>query len=134
MSYAYKGYTGISFPFRIGSRGGVALSSTDRYAIPHIEESIIQILRTNTLERVMEPEFGCNLDLQIFEPQDIASQNMIKYEIVEALTKHEPRIQIGMDDVTIESTSDGKLYVNLEYLVISYNIRMSTKVDLGGDM
>ena len=44
----------------------------------HIEESIVQILSTYWNERVMRPDFGASLDRQIFDPNDIELQAMIK--------------------------------------------------------
>ena len=60
----------------------------------HIEESIVQILSTYWNERVMRPDFGTSLDRQIFDPNDIELQAMIKYEVTEALTQYEPRIVV----------------------------------------
>ena len=84
-----RGYNGISFPFRIGNKGGVVMSSTSRYEIPHIHESITQILGTKFKERVMEMQFGSDLDTRIFDPNDKSLQSMIKFQIVELLDRQE---------------------------------------------
>ena len=59
-----KKYTGISFPFRIGTKGGVVMSSTSPTEVPHIVESIKQILTTAFLERTMESGFYSDLMTQ----------------------------------------------------------------------
>ena len=52
-----KGHYGVSFPFRIGVKGGIAMSGTNVNSARHIEESIQQILSTRRGERVMETFF-----------------------------------------------------------------------------
>lgn len=124
------GYTGISFPFRIGVRGGIVMSSTSIYSVPHIEESIQQILGTRLKERVMELYFGSDIDSQIFEPNDNTSHTLIKYEIVEALTKFEPRIQVEESDLIL-TVEDNKIYVKITYIVISYGLSYASKIYIG---
>ena len=41
-----KGHYGISFPFRVGVKGGIAMSGTYVNFARHIEESIQQIVST----------------------------------------------------------------------------------------
>lgn len=125
-----SGYTGISFPFRIGVKGGIVMSSTSLYSVPHIEESIQQILGTRLRERVMELYFGSDVDSQIFEPNDLTTHTLIKYEIVEALTKFEPRIKVEEKDLILHSENE-KLYVELTYEVVSYGLSYSSKIYVG---
>ena len=80
-----KGHYGISFPFRVGVKGGIAMSGTDINSARHIEESIQQILSTRRGERVMEYHFGSSVSTSLFEPTDTTLMNLLKYEIVEAL-------------------------------------------------
>lgn len=142
-----KGYYGISFPFRVGVKGGVAMSGTNSFAIPHIEESIIQILSTNLGERTMEYHFGSNVSVSIFDPSDESANSLIKYEIVKALEKFEPRIEVETDAIQLkegEITSEGNLTVDglgsnsivaiIPYKVKDYsNSTFYVKVNLGGD-
>ena len=80
--------------------------------INHIEESIVQILSTQFYERVMLPEFGSDIDAQIFDPNEVETHALIRYEIVEALTKYEPRIVIDEDGIEIEADGSN-IYVTL---------------------
>ena len=41
-----QGFTGISFPFRVGVKGGVVMSTTNEREVPHIIEAMKQILLT----------------------------------------------------------------------------------------
>ena len=125
------GYTGISFPFRIGNKGGVVLSTTDRYSVPHIEESIQQILGTRLGERVMEYGFGSDLDTQVFEPNDPVTHNLIKYQIVEALDRFEPRIKVRDEDIEIFA-KDERVYAMINYTVVKYMADYTTIIEIGG--
>lgn len=109
------GYTGVSFPFRVGAKGGVVTSTTTESEVTHINESIRQILLTRKGERPMEPEFGTNLYRMIFEVIDETMMNVISFEIKEALARWEPRIRV-MDVVVQED--DGVVRISLRYLVV----------------
>ena len=126
----YKGYKGISFPFRINNQGGVAMSSTSYNNVKHIEESIQQILGTGFLERVMESDFYSNVHFSLFEPNDNSLQTVVKSQIVDALTNLEERIELTEDDIELYG-EDGELYVTLNYLVTKYQTWNETTVKVG---
>ena len=130
-----KGYYGLSFPFRIGVKGGLAMSGTNYLESPHIAESVEQILNTKVRERVME-SIGCNLSTFIFEPTDESSVNLLKYEIIEALNEYEPRISIEENgvDISVADTNSGILTVSIAYTIKDYtNATHTTTIQLGGD-
>lgn len=120
---------GLSFPLRVGNKGGFVMSNH----IDHIEESIVQILSTQLYERVMLPEFGSDIDAYIFDPNEVETQALVQYEIVEALTKWEPRIVIDTDGVKVEAEGS-YMYVTITYAIANYtNLGLvSTKVKIGG--
>ncbi len=132
-----KGYYGISFPFRLGVKGGVVMSGTNALSSPHIEESIIQILNTTLGERVMEFNVGSNVSYAVFEPNDESAQTLIKYEILKALETYEPRIEIGQDDIQLESVDRGNessIIVNLRYRVLDFaNTEHNISIEVGGN-
>lgn len=122
---------GISFPFRVGNRGGIVMSGVDNVSAPHLEESIEQILLTFKGERVMEYHFGSELDTDIFEPNESVTHNLIKYQIKEALTKYEPRVTV--EDITL-TVQNNQIYVEIVYRVNEYNSTHSFTTLLGGDV
>lgn len=125
---------GISFPFRIGNRGGVVMSEVNNISVAHIEESIEQILLTYKGERPMEYYFGSELDIAIFEPNEISTHNLIKYQIVEALNQHEPRITIDKESITLSDDPINKgIIVNLDYVINEYQSSHRYTTRLGGD-
>ena len=122
---------GISFPFRVGNKGGIVMSGVDNISAPHLEESIEQILLTYKGERVMEYHFGSELDTDIFEPNESVTHNLISYQIKEALKKYEPRITVESVTLTEE---DNKVYAEIVYTVNEYNSTHSFTTRLGGDV
>lgn len=133
-----KGHYGVSFPFRVGIKGGIAMSGTDNNSAKHIEESIQQILSTSIGERVMEYGFGSSISTSVFEPNDESLNNLIKFEIQEALTKFEPRITIQEDGIKVygEETTLGvtKVVAEISYVVNDYtNASHKAIINLGGE-
>lgn len=129
-----SGYKGISFPFRISSQGGVVMTTTDYNNPTHIEESIIQILGTNYLERVMESDVYSRVSLALFEPNDSSLLNLLKARIVEDLERLDSRISISEEGVEVYSEDvDGVsiVYVLLTYEVISYETTFTSKIKVG---
>lgn len=115
--------TGISFPFRIGVKGGLALSSTNIYEPTHLEESITQLLLTNKFERPMETHMYSDVRSFVFKTLDESLKNLLKYYIVETL-KLEPRIIVTQDDIEIEEVKNGenvKVVAHIGYRIPSYN-------------
>lgn len=134
-----KGYYGISFPFRIGVKGGIAMSGTDINSARHIEESIQQILGTRRGERVLEYHFGSSISHALFEPNDVTLANLIKYEIIEALGHLEPRISVNTDNIKVYSEVDddgiSKVIAEIPYTIKDYtNSEHTAIINLGGDI
>jgi len=61
---------------------------------PSVRQSIEIILSTRKGERVMRPDFGCELDKLLFEPNNRATQALAEFEVSEALKMWEPRIEV----------------------------------------
>lgn len=123
-----SGFKGISFPFRINSIGGVTMSSTSISDVLHITEAIEQILLTKPRERRMEYHFKSDLDLDIFEPNDMSARCLIEHQIREALTTLEDRIEIVSVDV---QSDNNKVYASITFKVLMYNTTYSNKVKVG---
>jgi phage baseplate assembly protein W len=112
--------TGWGFPptFRREWYGVEMLSGED-----DVNSSIAIILATITGERVMLPNFGCNLQPYLFAPMTPMNIAMVQKIVFEALVFHEPRIIVG--DIT--SAPDEKrpevLKINIPYTIITTNTR-----------
>ena len=122
------GFTGISFPFRISGIGGISMSSTDVSEVPHIVEAMEQILMTRPRERCMEYHFKSDLDLDIFEPNDVSAQKLVEHQIRTALQSLEDRIEISSVIVT---SKDSSIYATIRFRVLKYNTTYTKTVKVG---
>lgn len=81
---------GWAFPVQLDARRRFALARHER----DIEEAILMILLTPKGQRVMRPEFGCEIHDLIFAPNDASTMGLADYFIREALAFWEPRIDV----------------------------------------
>lgn len=126
-----NGWYGVSFPFRIGTNGGIAMSGTTMHNPQHIEESIVQILSTIKGERTMRHELGCEIDTRIFDPNDEGTHGLIKYDIIQALNKQETRIYpVKETDIKFNNSTENTISVTVQYTIKNYGINQSVTVEL----
>lgn len=123
-----QGYTGISFPFRIGVKGGVVTSTTNMREVPHIIEAMEQILSTRPLERCMEYHIKSDIDSDIFEPNDSSSHTLIAYQVEEALKELEDRVEVTSVEVTSKGSS---VYATINFKVLTYDTPFTTTIKVG---
>ena len=89
-----------------------------------IRESIGILLRTYIGERIMQPEYGCNLQDLVFEPLDASLKTFFKEIITRAIRRYEPRVDLKK--VSFETNVDeGQILVILDYLIIATNTRFN---------
>lgn len=83
---------GSGWALRVGvdARGRIALAHRER----DIEEAIQIILLTPKGQRVMRPEFGCQIHELLFAPNDSATASLAEFYVREALNMWEPRITL----------------------------------------
>lgn len=94
---------GLRYPIGSG-RGYFSKQTGDAL----IRGNLTQILKTETGERVMLPNYGCNLKKYLFDPLDENTFNSIKKEIITSITRYLPSVEI----VTLRVVSSNE--VNLE--------------------
>ena len=111
--------TGWQFPVELNSLNLFEMSDDEK----KVEESIRIIMGTNHGERVMRPEFGCNLSSVIFEPINYTTLNLINYLVREGLTRFEPRIEV---EEVVSLPSDE--YDNLVEVHVTYSLRSTSAV------
>ncbi len=81
-------------PVRVDAHGRIAMARQER----DIEEAMRIILLTPKGQRVMRPEFGCQIHDLIFAPNDATTAGLAAYYVEESLGMWEPRIRVH--DVT----------------------------------
>ncbi|MBO8161163.1 MAG: GPW/gp25 family protein [Thermosipho sp. (in: Bacteria)] len=105
MESKLLGFKGISFPFRIDSSGRVATSTTSPNDFTHIKESIEQILKTRKYERIMENDFGNEIDISLFEvADDPTNLAILKHNITECIETWDNRVKVLDVKFEIEDT------------------------------
>ena len=108
---------------RIDMKGGFEEASGTR----KIEESLRIILGTQYGERVMRPEFGCNLKSLVFAPNNDATANLARHYVTEGLKRWEPRItdlDVDVDrDLTARQT--GILRISIHYKINASQLTQS---------
>jgi uncharacterized protein len=108
---------GWAFPVTTDATGDVALVARER----EIEQAIRIILGTARGERPMRPEFGCRIHDHVFGSTNGATAGQISYDVREALERWEPRISVRQVDVVFDEVLDGKVYVDVHYLIADNN-------------
>ena len=110
--------TGWRFPVCVDPRTGrIRTASYEE----DIAQSIRLILSTRKVERVMQPEFGCDLHRYLFaniQEEQIAE---IRYCVKEALRKWEPRIIEVQIRVNTEKLQNSILQLEIQYTVRATN-------------
>src|SRR4051812_22739927 len=86
--------SGLEFPIRMTHRGGLNVIAGEE----KIRQSILTILSTAKGERVMRPDFGCDLHAFVFAAPQSATFTLIKSAVREALVRWEPRIAVESVD------------------------------------
>jgi len=93
------------------------------------EEDVMQSLRillgTRPGERVMQPGFGCNLDIMLFEPITTTLIAFVKELIQTAILYYEPRIELDSIHINTVEVHDGLILIELNYSIRSTNSRFN---------
>jgi phage baseplate assembly protein W len=119
MTNSFLG-TGWSFPpsFIVAS-GAVAMTSDE----VDIQLSLQILLSTRKGERVMEPDYGCNLDEMVFEPINTTFKTYIADMIRTAILYYEARIDLKSVVVDDSNQLGGVVLIILDYVVRTTNSR-----------
>ncbi|WP_293311675.1 GPW/gp25 family protein [Pedobacter sp. UBA5917] len=101
---------------------------TDRFAtgmvsdVIDINQSLEILFGTAVGERVMQAEYGCNVEDMIFEPINVTLVTRITERIRRAIIYYEPRIKLDKLDV-FKNEENGIINLVIEYTVRSTNTR-----------
>ena len=120
--------TTFSFPYLFNRISKKTNLSSDNKSI---NECLSVLLRTRPGELLGNPNYGCNLLNNLFKYNGVLIDNIIKEDIVNAIHKYEPRIDITYNDIEIIQ-EDSKVFIFLTYLIKDtkeineYNIQLTT--------
>ncbi|MDY7227260.1 GPW/gp25 family protein [Hyalangium rubrum] len=82
-----------------------------------IRQAVLLLLTTLPGERVMRPEYGCDLHRLTFSPNDETTAGLAIYYVRRALERWEPRIQLLQVEAGRNPEDAFRLDVTLEYRV-----------------
>ncbi len=103
----------LAFPFQLGDRNHVALVSGDLA----IRQSIYIIVYTIPGERVMHPDFGCEIHSLVFDPINDETAVVAERYVREALLRWEPRINVQEVNVTPGDSELGEMWIEVSYQI-----------------
>ncbi|MCA9541122.1 MAG: GPW/gp25 family protein [Myxococcales bacterium] len=82
-----------------------------------VRQAILLLLSTRPGERVMRPDYGCDLSHLAFAPNDATTAGLAAHAVRQALTRFEPRIELLAVDAV--SDREGCLDIVLEYRIVA---------------
>lgn len=125
---AYLG-TGWSFPPNFDKDSQtVSMVSAEK----DIEQSLEILLSTSLGERVMQPEYGCNLKDYQFESIDNSLLGFLKDLVERSILYYEPRIKLEKVEVTEADSFEliqGHLTITVHYEIEGTNTRSNYVYD-----
>ncbi len=125
---AYLG-TGWSFPPNFDKDSStITMVSAEK----DIEQSLEILLSTSLGERVMQPDYGCNLKDYQFESMDNSLIGFLKDLVERAILFYEPRIKLERVDITEAESFEliqGILRITVHYEIEGTNTRYNYVYD-----
>jgi phage baseplate assembly protein W len=102
-----------------GGQGGLSISVTGGIQMVEgaasVRQAILLLLSTMPGERVMRPDYGCNLHLLVFSPNDDTTAGLAIHYVRQAIERWEPRVEILRLDADRNEADPGRLDIVLEY-------------------
>lgn len=105
---------GFGFPMKIDKNTGriYEVSGED-----DIKQAIYIIIMTVKGERVMRPDFGCEIHNYAFETIDFTTLSQMESCVKKALILLEPRITDIQINAVQDDMNSGKVLINISYIV-----------------
>jgi phage baseplate assembly protein W len=121
--------TGWSFPPTFNKVTGTVEMVSDE---EDIRQSLHILLSTSLGERVMQPDYGCNLNDYVFEGLNSTTIGYIKERVAHSILYYEPRILVERIEVTSAGSVDnleGRFLIELTYSIPGTNSRFNYVYD-----
>jgi phage baseplate assembly protein W len=90
-----------------------------------IKSSLEILLSTRQGERVLRPDYGCNLDELVFEPLTTTFKTYIIDLINTAILYYEPRITVDKIELDDTGETEGRILIAIDYTVRATNSRFN---------
>jgi phage baseplate assembly protein W len=114
--------TGWSFPPTFDKNtASVAMTSDEQ----DIQCSLQILLSTRQGERVLLPDYGCDLEPLVFEPMSTTFNTYIKNLVETAVQTYEPRITLNSVNLATDQEVQGIILIEVDYTVKATNSRFN---------
>ena len=90
-----------------------------------IASSLELLLSTKPGERVMMPEYGCNLEELVFESLDTRMKTLMADKVESAILYFEPRVELEGVRLDDSQETEGAVVIEVAYRVKSTNSRFN---------
>lgn len=110
---------GWAFPMRTDTAGRIALTTEDT----EIPTAIVMVVSTAPGERVMRPDFGCEIWNLLFHPINANTLGLMEQGVRDALNRWEPRIEVEEIRARPNEEDDGRVDITIGYVVKATNDR-----------
>lgn len=114
--------TGWGFPPAFSNKAAEVGMLSDE---ADIKSSLEILLTTRPGERVMRPDYGCNLDELVFEPLTTTFKTYIKDLITTAILYYEPRIEVNTIELDDTGELEGRILISIDYTISATNSRFN---------
>jgi len=114
--------TGWIFPPAFDNSAGEVVMISDE---ADVHNSLEVLLSTRPGERILLPDYGCNLDELVFEPLTTTFVNYMKDLIRTAILYYEPRVTVNGIQISQDRFTDGLVLVEVDYTIKSTNSRFN---------
>ena len=82
-----------------------------------VRQSLLMLISTRPGERVMRPEYGCDLHRLVFAPNDDTTAGLAIHFVRQAVERWEPRVEILRVDANRDPDDPTRLAIVLDYRV-----------------
>ena len=123
--------SGSAMGFGVSIAGGIEM--VEGRAL--IRQSILLLLATRKGERIMRPEYGCDLPRLVFLPNDETTAGLAIHYVTQAIEKWEPRVDIVQVDAKQNLDKPWLLDLFLEYNIKMMGLKETVELsmNLGGE-
>jgi phage baseplate assembly protein W len=104
----------------LSPRGGIAVAE----GADAVRQGLLLLLTTVPGERVMRPDYGCDLHRLVFAPNDASTAGLAIHYVRRAVQRFEPRVDVLDVDADAEPDAPSVLGIRLRY-----RIRSTARVD-----
>ena len=95
------------------------------YGEKTVEQSLWILLRTLKGERLLEQQYGCDLNAHIFAEKSRDMIAQLKHKVTQAIINFETRIKINEIDVTEDARQQDVILLKIDYTIKTTNSRFN---------